>query len=96
MRGYRFLPPAEEEMTEAAWYYERASHGLGQEFLDDLQQTMEAVRNHPGIGRPAGVVLRQMPFRRFPFVLIYGDEHEELVVVAVAHQKRRPGYWRKR
>jgi hypothetical protein len=39
MKGYRFLPPAEEELTEASLYYEAASSGLGQEFLDDLQFT---------------------------------------------------------
>jgi hypothetical protein len=36
MIGYRFLPPAEEEMTEASFYYETASRGLGQEFLGDM------------------------------------------------------------
>lgn len=96
MKGYRFLPPAEEEMTEASRYYERASSGLGQEFLDDLQQTAVADRDHPGIGRPAGAVFRQTPIRIFPFLLIYADEQDDLVVVAVAHQKRRPGYWRTR
>ena len=36
MIGYRFLTPAEEEMTEAAVFYETASIGLGEEFLSDI------------------------------------------------------------
>ena len=95
MKGYRFLPPAEEEMTEASFYYQTASSGLGQEFLDDLQRTIDALCERPKLGRLVGRGLRQVPFRRFPFLLIYAEE-EEIVVVAVAHQKRRPGYWRAR
>lgn len=37
MIGYRFLPPAEEEMTEASIFYENASANLGVDFLDDVQ-----------------------------------------------------------
>ncbi len=96
MIGYRFLSPAEEEMAEASLRYETASNGLGKEFLDDLQRTVDMLREHPKLGRPAGRGLRQAPFRRFPFLLIYADEPDQLIVVAVAHQKRRPGYWRGR
>lgn len=95
MKGYRFLPPAEEEVTEASFYYQTASGGLGQEFLDDLQRTINAVRERPKLGRPVSRGLRQAPLQRFPFLLIYAEE-EEILVVAVAHQNRRPGYWRAR
>ena len=96
MKGYRFLPPAEEEMTEASLYYEAAQSGLGQEYLDDLQFTVNAVRERPYSGRPAGHGLRMAIFRRFPFVLIYAEEPLEIIVIAVAHQRRRPEYWRSR
>ena len=96
MKGYRFLPPAEEELTEASLYYETASAGLGLDFLSDLQLTVGAIREHPEIGQSAGRIFRQTSFRRFPFLLIYVEEKNDIVVIAVAHQKRRPGYWRKR
>jgi len=96
MIGYRFLPPAEEEMAEASFYYETASRGLGHEFLDDIQHTVDALRRYPELGRSAGSELRRAPLRRFPFLLIYAHSAEEIVVVAVAHQRRRPGYWRRR
>ncbi len=82
-------------MTEASFYYQTASGGLGQEFLDDLQRTINAVRERPKLGRPVSRGLRQAPLQRFPFLLIYAEE-EEILVVAVAHQNRRPGYWRAR
>lgn len=96
MIGYRFLPPAEEEMTEAAFFYEANSTGLGSDFLDDLQRAIDAVREHPRLGRPVARGLRQAPLGRFPFLLVYADEPDAILVVAVAHQKRRPDYWKGR
>jgi len=83
-------------MAEASLYYETASRGLGQEFLDDLQRTVDALRASPELGRATGGGLRRALFRRFPFLLIYAHEPGEIIVVAVAHQRRRPGYWRGR
>ena len=47
MIGYRFLTPAEEEMIEAALYYESASRGLGDDFLDDVQRAADNLRKYP-------------------------------------------------
>ena len=54
MIGYRLLLPAEEEMTEAAIYYDAASAGLGGDFLDDIQFAIDSVRRQPGIGANIG------------------------------------------
>ena len=50
MIGYRFLYPAEEEMTEASLFYEAASLGLGNNFLDDVQRVVDSLREHPYLG----------------------------------------------
>lgn len=96
MIGYRFLPPAEEEMTEASGFYQLASAGLGADFLNDVQNVVDTLRVHAAIGTPVGHGLRRALLHRFPFILIYSVEVDEILVVAVAHQKRRPGYWRDR
>jgi toxin ParE1/3/4 len=96
MIGYRFLPPAEEEMTEASLFYEAASPGLGDDFLDDVQRVIEAVREYPQLGPGVGGKLRRALLRRFPFSLIYSVETGAILVVAVAHHRRRPGYWKER
>ena len=95
MIDYRLLPPAEEEMTEAAYFYESAA-GLGLNFLDDVQRMIDLAREQPHLGRPVGEELRQILLRRFPFSIIYAHEPPQIVVVAVAHQRRQPGYWRDR
>ncbi len=96
MINYRFLTPAEIEMTEAAAFYESASSGLGNEFLDEVQRVIDLVCEHPELGRSIEPRLRQALLHRFPFSLIYTIEVEEILIVAVAHQRRHPGYWRDR
>ena len=96
MIGYRFLTPAEIEMTEASIFYEAATSGLGGEFLDEVQRVVEIVREHPELGRSIEPGFRQVLLHRFPFSLIYSVEVDTILIVAVAHQRRWPDYWRDR
>ncbi len=83
-------------MTEACLFYEAAAAGLGSDFLDDVQRVIDALREPPEHGRAVGRGLRSALLRRFPFCLIYSAETDAILIVAVAHQRRRPGYWRHR
>jgi len=96
MIGYRFLTPAEEEMTEAAVFYETASIGLGEEFLSDIQRGINRLREYPQSGPILTGDLRISLLSRFPFSLIYSIETNAILVIAIAHQSRRPGYWQDR
>lgn len=96
MIGYRFLYPAEEEMTEASLFYEAASLGLGNDFLDDVQRVVDRLRELPYLGHEVDLNLRRMLLHRFPFSLIYSVEADAILIVAVAHSGRRPGYWHDR
>ena len=96
MIPYRFLTPAEEEMTEAALFYEAASSQLGSDFLDDVQKAVERLREFPQAGEAITSNFRQTLLHRFPFSLIYTIEANVIVVIAVAHHGRRPGYWQSR
>ena len=96
MIDYRFLFPAEEEMTEASIFYEAASDGLGSDFLFDIQISIDNVREHPHSGNPVGGGLRRILLHRFPFSLIYSVEPDSILIVAIAHFGRRPGYWKGR
>ena len=96
MIGYRFLSLAEEEMSEAAVFYEAASAGFGDKFLADVQHTVDRLRSHPEFGVDIAAGLRRALLHRFPFSLIYSVEADEILIVSVAHHRRRPGYWRSR
>jgi plasmid stabilization system protein ParE len=94
--GYRLLPPAEEEMTEAALFYELARSGFGDIFLDDIRHAIDTVRERPGLGERVEDEFHRVLARRFPFTVIYAIESHEIVVVAVAHQSRSPDFWKGR
>lgn len=96
MIGYRFLRPAEEEMTEAALFYEAASTGLGSNFLDDVHRATEKLREHPYLGQAVAPNLRKTLLHQFPFSLIYSVEVDQILIIAVAHYGRRPDYWQDR
>lgn len=96
MTTYRFLSPAEEEMIEAAVFYESRTGGLGNDFLDDVQQAVDRLSYYPHSGDQIDSGLRRTLLHRFPFSLIYALEQTGIVIVAVAHHGRAPGYWRSR
>jgi len=96
VRAYRYLTPAAEELTEASQFYESKSAGLGTDFLDAVQQTVDVLRRQPLIGQEVGMGLRKALTHTFPFTIIYSPEEKEILIVAVAHQRRKPGYWRGR
>jgi toxin ParE1/3/4 len=94
--AHRYLPLAREELIEAASFYEARVPGLGAAFLDDVDRSIEVLCESPQIGAAAGRTFRKLLLRRFPYSIIYALRGEEVVIVAVAHQRKRPGYWRRR
>jgi len=96
MIGYRFLSAAEEEMIAAALFYEEAAAGLGRDFLDDVQQAIDKLRLYPELGVKVAVGLRRALLHRFPFTIIYAPQADAILVIAIGHARRRPGYWQSR
>ena len=84
------------EMEEAASWYEQREFGLGERFLHAVNQAKRFIRQNPEVGTPHRRGTRKWRVRGFPYVLIYRDEPDCVLVVSVAHGSRRPGYWRDR
>ncbi len=95
----RFLPAALTELIEASTHYEREREGLGARFLEAFDRALATIAAAPDRWPPAPGVFQRRGVRRyllrsFPFAVIYRIVGgEALEVVAVAHQRRRPGYW---
>jgi plasmid stabilization system protein ParE len=96
MSDRRFLFPAEEEMHEAARFYEDRSPGLGRDFLDEVERTIDSIVKDPYSGRRISGHIRRRILRRFPFGVLYAMEPSRIVIVAVMHLRREPGYWQDR
>lgn len=96
MKAVRFRPEAEADAAEAAAFYASRNPGLDEEFLAELQATLELAATAPELGTPHRMGTRRLILRRFPFSVVYRVEADFIWVVAVAHHRRRPGYWRRR
>ena len=71
-------------------------HGLGLRFLSAVEQTAERILDHPEAGAPLSGEFRKRVVSGFPYNIIYRVWEDYIYFVAVAHQHRRPGYWRER
>jgi len=91
-----FLQSAEEEMVEAARFYEQRQIGLGADFLAEVEHSIRRVRENPEAGTPVRRGFRRRLLRRFPHGVLYRVDSDEIVIVAVMHLRRRPDYWHKR
>jgi plasmid stabilization system protein ParE len=96
MTGYEFLPEAEEEMNEAAQFYEGRKKGLGLEFLNEVERTVASIVALPQSGPAISSSIRRRIVHRFPYGVLYAIHEDKILIVAVAHLKRRPGYWKER
>jgi toxin ParE1/3/4 len=94
--GYSFHPDAEAELQDAALFYETRVNGLGKFFAAEVERTISLVRQFPQAGSPDARDCRRVVVARFPYSVVYRQTRDSIVIVAVAHQRRRPGYWRRR
>jgi plasmid stabilization system protein ParE len=91
--SFRFLPPAEAELLDAISYYSAIRPDLGQRFEQAVADAVRSAVAHPERGAPRSKSTRRWLVKGFPFGVIYRASIEEVLVVAVAHERRRPEYW---
>jgi plasmid stabilization system protein ParE len=96
VRSVEFHPEAEAELVSATHYFERHVENLGLDFILAVRRAYERIVEFPHSGRPFGRRLRRTLIRGFPYGLLYRVEPSRILIVAVAHLHRRPGYWRSR
>jgi len=91
-----FLPEADEEFREAARYYENEAPGVGLAFIAEVHRAISLVISHPRSAKRVRGSIRKKMLSHFPYSLLYSIESSLILIVAVAHHKRRPTYWRNR
>jgi toxin ParE1/3/4 len=86
-------PDADIELEEAAFYYEKRSEGLGDDFIEEFERTIERIVSSPTRYRKVHGNIRQLRLSRFPFNVVYEIYENDIYILAVAHVRRRPFYW---
>jgi len=97
-RPVRTARLASEELAAAVRWYETQRPGLGVDFFDAVVEALDRIAAHPEAGATAfGTInARRMLVAGFPYQVVYRLGTEDIRVIAFAHLKRRPGFWRQR
>lgn len=91
-----FHPKAISEASAAARWYQERSFTAGKAFISELDHIIKKIIEAPVIyPRYLGETRRAL-FHRFPFGVVYRIVPERIEIIAIAHGRRRPGYWKDR
>ena len=92
-------PEAQAELRSAALWYDERRAGLGDEFIAEVSAALDRIGGTPESypawprTRAAGPLIRKATIQRFPYVIAFEKHEQRVLVLAVAHAKRRPLYW---
>lgn len=89
-------PEARSELREAIGYYNDCRSGLGIEFFNEVRSSFKQIAGSPLLWRYWSENSRRHLIKRFPYTIIYEPRADSVLVVAIAHQSRKPGYWKDR
>ncbi len=98
MKECRLSREAVVEIAEAAAWYASRQPGLETEFLNEMERILPLIGSYPDsfpllLDLPEELSIRRALLPRFPYALVFMELPPEVRVLAVAHLRRRPGYW---
>ena len=96
MKTVRFHLEAEAELIAAAAYYETQQADLGRRFLASVQDTVNRIVLNPHLYPIVELDVRRSLVRTFPFGVLFRERPHTIVIMAVMHLHRDPGYWKNR
>ncbi|HXI25466.1 MAG TPA: hypothetical protein VNG71_16495 [Pyrinomonadaceae bacterium] len=93
---YDFHPEARLEYREAAAFYDARRAGLGAAFTLEVEAAIDRILQSPKSWRVVEQDVRRCLTHTFPYGILYTIEEYLILIVAIMHLHRRPGYWRDR
>ena len=91
-------PSARLELEESALYYAGISPELAEKYLYDFEQTLSFIEAMPKAWAHYYLDLRKLNFKIFPYSIVYdySASNDEVIILAIQHQSRKPFYWKDR
>jgi hypothetical protein len=96
MKDYDFLEPAQIELEEEVKYFNGEQESLGYEFAREVAGTITRILRYPEAWTRLSKRTRRCRTKRFPYGVIYQIRGDKILIVAIAHLRRKPFYWRHR
>ena len=91
-----FLDEAEQEFLDAALWYESKETGLGKRFRDEVAHIIDHIVEQPLLWREREGGYRRVDCPIFPYYIPYFIRGRHIIIIAVAHERKKPGYWKSR
>jgi plasmid stabilization system protein ParE len=93
---YQFHPEAEAELNASIDYYQEQRVGLGIEFAQEIYDTIQRIMAFPKAWQVLDGEIRRCLTHRFPYGVIYYQQEDTIVILAVMQMQKEPGYWKQR
>ncbi|CCQ51662.1 MULTISPECIES: type II toxin-antitoxin system RelE/ParE family toxin [Crocosphaera] len=93
---YVFHPEALKEYADAVRYYTEQRTEVAQAFINAIEDAVYRVRESPTRYNAIDDDVRRCMTRRFPYGILYTIEQDYILILAVMHCSREPGYWKSR
>ena len=95
MKPFRFADDARRELDAALEWYETRFTPGSSALLDAVENGIRRIQRHPRASptMPGDLESRAMVLPRLGYSIVYREEDDEIVILAIAHQRRRAGYW---
>jgi toxin ParE1/3/4 len=93
MKPVEFHSEAQAELDEAVGYYESKVPGLGIDLREDVEAATKKIQASPMRFQTFSKRTRRFLLTRFPYQIVFMELSSKILILAVSHGKRRPGYW---
>jgi len=90
------IPRLKKRLPGRHFFYDERVNGLGADFLEDIEKAINFIQKFPAAFPILDGPYRRFILRRFPYCIIYRFDENNIFIMAVMHQKRKPGYWKER
>lgn len=96
MKPWSFEAGAEDDFADALEFYRDESEALAGRLYDEIHRLIADICAAPRLYRVVAQPVRRHFGETFPYAVLYVEKPDHIIILAVAHFKRRPGYWRER
>jgi plasmid stabilization system protein ParE len=91
-----FHPSAESEVLGSFLWYTKRAPDAADAFQDEIEQSGRLILRNPSAWPPYLHGTQKYVLKHFPFTIVFRATKNQIEIIAVAHHRRRPGYWAER
>lgn len=88
-----FHPDVAEDIKGAYFWYEKQLQGLGDRFILELEDGYEGIINFPNSWANFQYGFKRYILNKFPFSIVYKISNNQIIVISIMHNSRKPNYW---